>query len=80
MKVVTQGKDPQTITPPPPEIEVVEIEAVDVADEDVDVNMYEDNHPLGKVGNHANCFINTVLFFKTILKMEIWKHLKQYIY
>ena len=35
---------------------------------DVDMNMYEDNHPLGKVGNHANCFINTVLFYKTILQ------------
>ena len=36
----------------------------------VDMNLYEDNHPLGKVHNHANVFINTVLFFKTILGIE----------
>ena len=36
----------------------------------VDMNWYEDNHPLGKVNNHCNVFINTVLFFKIILGME----------
>ena len=36
----------------------------------VDMNMYEDNHPLGKVNNHSNVFINTSLFFKAILDME----------
>ena len=36
----------------------------------VDMNMYEDNHPLGKVNNHSNVFINTSLFFKAILDTE----------
>ena len=36
----------------------------------VDMNMYEDNHPLGKIANHANVFINAVLFYKTILQIE----------
>ena len=36
----------------------------------VDMNLYEDNHPLGKVNNHTNVFINSVLFFKIILGME----------
>ena len=35
----------------------------------VDMNYYEDNHPLGKPINHCNVFINTVLFFKAILGM-----------
>lgn len=37
---------------------------------DVDMNWYEDNHPLGKVPNHCNVFINSVLFFKAILGIE----------
>ena len=36
----------------------------------VDMNMYEDNHPLGKVNNHSNVFINSVLFYKSILGIE----------
>lgn len=36
----------------------------------VDMNMYEDNHPLAKVQNHANVFVNSVLFFKIILGIE----------
>jgi acylaminoacyl-peptidase len=35
---------------------------------DVSVNIYEDNHPLAKVSTHTNIFINTVLFFKSIIK------------
>ena len=34
----------------------------------VDMNWYEDNHPLGKVNNHSNVFINSVLFYLSILE------------
>ncbi len=37
---------------------------------EVDMNMYDDNHPLGKIPNHSNCFVNSVLFFKIILGIE----------
>ena len=33
----------------------------------VSVNIYEDNHPLGKVSTHTNILINAYLFFKTII-------------
>ena len=33
----------------------------------VKMNMYDDNHPLGKVENNANAMINAALFFKECL-------------
>ena len=33
----------------------------------VSVNIYEDNHPLGKVSTKANILINAYLFFKSVL-------------
>ena len=33
----------------------------------VSVNLYEDNHPLGKVSTKANILINAYLFFKSVL-------------
>ena len=36
----------------------------------VELNLYEDNHSLAKIGNAANALINTALFFDVILKTQ----------
>ena len=36
----------------------------------VDMNLYDDNHPLGKPPHHINVFINCVLFIKAALGMN----------
>ena len=36
----------------------------------VSLNIYEDNHPLGKVDTHVNILINAYLFFKTFISFK----------
>ena len=36
----------------------------------VELNLYEDNHSLAKIGNAANALINTALFFNVNLKTQ----------